>query len=124
MSKWYRTGTINVVNNSPAISGVVTYWATAADKPEVGDIFTDNSAMYEITAIADDTGLTLDRPYEGITANGIDYAIIKVISQNGMTRVAGQVSDVLTQLGEKITVSTSAPAAEQGKDGDIWVVVV
>lgn len=123
MSKWYRTGTVNVTNNSPAIVGVVTYWATAADKPEAGDIFTDNSAMYEIDSIGSDGALVLDRPYEGATTSGMTYAIIKVISQNGMTRISGQVSDVLTKLGERVTVSTSAPSAPQGNDGDIWIVV-
>ena len=124
MSKWYRTGKVNVVNGSDTVSGVAAYWATAADKPEAGDIFTDNEKMYEILTINSDSELLLDRPYEGDTGNNVSYAIIKVISQNGMTRVAGQVSEVLSKLGDRITVSTTAPASDQGNDGDIWIVVV
>jgi len=124
MSKWYRTGTVNVTQGNASIIGVYTYWATAVDKPEIGDIFTDNMNMYEIIDITDDYNLVLDRPYEGVTAATMFYAIIKVISQNGMTRIAGQVSDVLSKLGDRITVSTAAPASDQGNDGDIWIVVV
>ena len=124
MSKWYRAGTISVTLGSATVMGTATYWASAVDKPEPGDIFTDNQAMYEVDSITDDNTLVLDRPYEGATANSIAYGIIKIISQNGMTRISGQVSGVLEKLGERITVSTSAPAAEQGNDGDIWAVVV
>jgi hypothetical protein len=123
MSKWYRTGTVTVTNGSDQVTGVATYWDSAADKPAAGDIFTDNSGLYEVSSIESDGALTLDRAFEGFTQVNQPYAIIKVISQNGMTRVAGQVSDVLAELGDKITVSTSAPASSQGKDGDIWVVV-
>ena len=123
MSKWYRTGQVTIVSESDMVTGVATYWDSAADKPAAGDVFTDNSGLYEVKSIESDDKLTLDRPYEGLTKIGQPYAIIKVISQNGMTRVAGQVSDVLAELGDKITVSTSAPASSQGKDGDIWVVV-
>jgi len=123
MSKWYRTGTVTITSGSDQVTGVATYWSTAADKPASGDVFTDNSGLYEVKSITSDGVLTLDRAFEGVTQVGQPYAIIKVISQNGMTRVAGQVSDVLAELGDKITVSTSAPASGQGKDGDIWVVV-
>tara|TARA_B110000902_G_scaffold258730_1_gene328927 strand:+ start:380 stop:754 length:375 start_codon:yes stop_codon:yes gene_type:complete len=123
MSKWYRTGTVTVTSGSDQVTGVATYWDSAADKPVPGDIFTDNSGLYEVNSIESDGALTLDRDFEGFTQVNQPYAIIKVISQNGMTRVAGQVSDVLAELGDKITVSTSAPASSQGKDGDIWVVV-
>ena len=123
MSKWYRTGTATLTNGSDQVTGVATYWDSAADKPASGDVFTDNSGLYEIISIESDGALTLDRQFDGLTGTGSPYAIIKVISQNGMTRVAGQVSDVLAELGDKITVSTSAPAASQGKDGDIWLVV-
>ena len=124
MSKWYRTGTVDVTNASAIVTGNTTYWQSAVDKPESGDIFLMGNEVYEIVSIEGDGSLTLDAPYTGSTLAAQPYRIIKLVSQNGMTRVAGQVSEVLNTLGERVTVSSAAPSSEQGNNGDIWIVVV
>lgn len=123
MSKWYRTGTVSLTNGSDVVAGTGTYWATAANRPEAGDIFTDNAKIYEIISIDSDGSLTLDRPYEGTTATGVSYAIIRNTSATVNTRIAAQITDTLDLLGNRVTVTTTAPSAGEGKDGDIWIVV-
>jgi hypothetical protein len=120
---WYRTGTINLTQGNDLVVGVGTYWQSAANKPAVGDMFKDGDD-YEIVAINSDGSLQLDRPYEGVTVVGSAYAIVKLLSQNATTRLVGEVSGVLAKLGDRVTVSTSAPAVGQGQDGDIWIVAV
>ena len=124
MSNWYRTGTANVTNGSAAIVGTGTYWASAANKPEIGDIFTDNAKIYEIIGVADDDNLTLDRTYEGSNDAALAYAIILTASGTTNTRLTSQVTGVLDKLGDRVTVSTTAPSAGQGRDGDVWIVAV
>ena len=123
-SLWYRAGTVTLTNNSSTVTGAATYWSTAANKPETGDIFTNNVGIYEVIDIASDGTLTLDRPYEGSTQSGASYAIIRNTSATTNTRLAAQISSTLDKVGDRITVSTTAPSAGQGRDGDIWIVVV
>jgi hypothetical protein len=121
MSKWYRLGTISA-DGSAVIKGVATFWNSTVNKPLAGDIFTsDNVELFEILSIEADGSLTLQRPHATILS-GASYAIIRNTSATTNTRIAAQVTDTLTKLGEKITVSTTAPAANQGREGDIWIV--
>ena len=122
MSKWYRTGTATVTNGSATVAGVATYWLTAVNRPMAGDMFTDNQSVYEVDSVGSDGQLTLDRPYEGANASGLSYGIMLSASAATNTRIASQVSEVLELLGSRVTVSTTAPSAGQGKDGDIWIV--
>lgn len=132
MSYWYREGSVDVVNNSDTVNSVATYWSDTGSGIVVGDIFTDNNKLYEIIAVTPNgtTGndsITLDRPYEGTTAtltgSSKEYAVIRNASATVNTRLQARMIDVLDKLDGKVTVSTTAPAAEQGKDGDIWIVV-
>jgi hypothetical protein len=124
MSLWYRNGTANVTNGDAAVTGSVdTYWQASVNKPVSGDIFTDGDKIYEIMSVDGDSELTLDRPYEGSSNAALDYAIIRTVSATTNTRIAAQVSETLEKLGDRITVSASAPAQGQGNDGDVWIVV-
>jgi len=122
MTKWYRTGTVNLTNASATVTGAGCYWKDAANRPEAGDIFTDNNKIYEIASITDNDTLILDRLYEGVTALSVPYAIIRNTSATTNTRIAAQVTQTLEDLGDRVTVSTTAPSVGQGKDGDIWIV--
>jgi hypothetical protein len=121
MSKWYRLGTIST-DGSEKVTGVSTFWKSTVNRPLAGDIFTsDNAELFEILSIEADGELILERPHPTILS-GASYAIIRNTSATTNTRIAAQVTDTLAKLGEKVTVSTTAPAAEQGKEGDIWIV--
>jgi hypothetical protein len=89
-----------------------------------GDIFTqDNQTIYEIVSISGDGSLVLDRNFAATTVSGGTYSIIRNSSATVNTRIASQVSETLDLLGSRVTVSTTAPSASQGKNGDIWIVV-
>ncbi|ALS32677.1 hypothetical protein PTRA_a1466 [Pseudoalteromonas translucida KMM 520] len=90
---WYRVGTVNVTKNNQIVTGVATNWQNDVIAIAVGDIFTlDAKTWYEVTAVASDTSITLDRGFEGATGTGKAYAIVRNTSGTILTRIAGQVS--------------------------------
>lgn len=90
---WYRVGTVNVTKNFQTVTGVATNWQNDVIAIAVGDIFTlDAKTWYEVTAVASDTSITLDRGFEGATGAGQSYAIVRNTSGTILTRIAGQVS--------------------------------
>ena len=121
MSQWYRLGNITT-DGSAVVVGASTFWNTTANKPMAGDIFTsDNVNLFEILSIDADGQLTLDRNHTPVLVSA-SYAIIRNTSATTNTRIAAQVTDTLTALGSRLSVSTTAPAGQQGKEGDVWIV--
>lgn len=71
---WYRTGTVNVTNNSTTVVGVGTAWVQAAS---VGETFLGpDSNVYEITAISSNTSLSISPAYRSGTSTAQSYAIM------------------------------------------------
>ncbi len=90
---WYRVGTVNVIAGSQSVTGVGTNWQNDVVSIAIGDIFTiDAKTWYEVTVVNSDTSITLDRVFEGNTASGENYAIVRNTSGTILTRIAGQVS--------------------------------
>lgn len=118
---WYREGTVTVTNGSASIVGVNTNWLTALIAVAIGDIFTvDSKTWYEIVNVSADTGITLDRNFEGATVAGVNYAIIRNTSGTVLTRIAGQVAVQFNQkqlfLDELRTWLNSTNATEMVTD--------
>ena len=124
MSRWYRTGVITLTKDSDVVDGVGTYWQSSANKPASGDMLVLETRVYEVVEILGDSSLRVDKPYNLATKSGALYGIMRSVSATTNTRLAAQVSDTLEKLGNRVTVSTTAPSAGQGKDGDIWIVAV
>lgn len=122
MSRWYRTGVITLTKDSDVVDGVGTYWQSSANKPVAGDMLVLETRVYEVVEILSDSSLRIDKPYNLATKTGSLYGIMRSVSATTNTRLAAQVSDTLEKLGNRVTVSTTAPSAGQGKDGDIWIV--
>lgn len=122
MSKWYRTGTVTVVANSALVVGVGTYWKAGAVPPQAGDMLVVNNQLLEIAKIIDDNNLELETPYKAESLNSIEYGVVLTASGTSSARVFSAAQTVLEKLGNRITVSTSAPVAGQGNDGDIIIV--
>ena len=71
----YSTGTITVTNGSATIVGSGTSWNTATNA-EVGEyIKLPDGKWYKITAIGNDTSLTIECAYEAGGASGQSYII-------------------------------------------------
>lgn len=118
---WYRVGTVNVTKNIQTVTGVATNWQNDVIAIAVGDIFTlDAKTWYEVTAVASDTSITLDRGFEGATGAGQSYAIVRNTSGTILTRIAGQVSVQFNQkqlfLDELRTWLNSNNATEELTD--------
>lgn len=118
---WYRVGTVNVTNDQQAIVGIGTNWQNDVIAIAIGDIFTvDSKTWYEVTAVNSDTSITLDRNFEGATAAGANYAIVRNTSGTILTRIAGQVSVQFNQkqlfLDELRTWLNSNNASEELTD--------
>ena len=112
-SSWYRQGTVSVAVDSDMVIAHETHWDSAFNpaSPKKGDIFTlDFVTLYEILDITN-TSLTLDRPYQGLSATNQEYACIRVSSHSTMTDILSQVSYVfnlqkrtVNELGNWATV--------------------
>lgn len=122
MSKWYREGKITLTKDSDIIDGTATYWASAANRPVAGDMLKTHNRVYEVVEVINDSQIKIDADYDLATKTNVDYGIMRSVSATTNTRLAAQVSDTLEKLGNRVTVSTTAPSAGQGKDGDIWIV--
>lgn len=99
MGVWYRAGTVSVTNGSPNVVGVGTLWLTQAS---IGDIFLGpNLVEHEITAIIDDTHLTVMQvngvaAYAGTTASAQLYAIIRNFTSTLPAQLASQLAAMMT----------------------------
>jgi len=73
-STWYRTGTITVTNGSASVTGSGTQFVTSNIR--IGDaLHAPDGRVYEVTAVASATQITITPAYLGGTASGQDYAI-------------------------------------------------
>ena len=121
-SSWYRQGTVSVAVDSDTVIAHETHWDSAFNpaSPKKGDIFTvDFVTLYEVTAITN-TSLTLDRPYQGLSATNQGYACVRVSSHSTMTDILSQVTYVfqlqqrtVNELGTWATIEkTTAPITD------------
>lgn len=70
---WYRSGTVNVTNGSPNVTGSNTgFVANVA----IGDGFKGpDGQVYEVANVVSDTQLTLAQNYTGASSNGSAYSV-------------------------------------------------
>ncbi len=95
---WYRTGVVDVVQNSTAVTGIGT---TFAANGRVGDAFLGpDGRWYEVVNIASDTLLSIMPAYRGDTVNAGDYSIAPM---QGYVKVAAdQLRSVVSEYGGKL----------------------
>ncbi len=96
-TRWYREGTVKVVNGSTAVTGYNTYWLTAGLNP--GDIFSiDGVSDFEILAVSDNTHITLKSAFTGNSADGIPYHIIRNFTAHMPSQIAAQTAELYGDL--------------------------
>lgn len=70
---WYKSGTVAVTNGSTTVTGTSTAWV---DNTRVGDAFIGpDGLMYEITARASNTAMTIYPAYRSATVSGGSYMV-------------------------------------------------
>ncbi|MFJ4493914.1 hypothetical protein [Pseudomonas atacamensis] len=95
---WLRTGTVNVSNNSPAVSGADVDFVTNV---RVGDAFVGpDGRQYEVTNIASPGLLSITPAYQGATASGAAYSIMPV--QGYPKALADAFNNLNVQYGPKL----------------------
>lgn len=90
---WTRLGTVTVTAGSVNVQGVDTRWQTAAS---IGDAFHGpDGKQYEVAGIISDTALQLRTPYQGVTAAGQAYAIMRIVPQGSDAETMALLRQVL-----------------------------
>lgn len=102
---WYRTGSVNVVNGSPAVVGVGTAWVSNA---RVGHGWVGpDKVLYEILSVNSDTSITLVENYGGATTAGGAYKLVP--TQGEIKDLASSARTLVNDFG------TVAANAGQGR---------
>jgi len=102
---WYRTGTISLTNGSGAVNGVGTAWILNAAVGE--SLVAPDGKLYEITAVAADTEMSIAPAYLGATASGQAYAILP--SQSYIRDLAAQTAALVNAYA---TIASNAGAGK------------
>lgn len=97
-TRWYRVGTVNTTLNSTTITGNNTYWLTAGLRP--GDLFTttDGKNFIEISAITDNTHITLATPYPYESSTASNYAICRNFTAHLPSDIAAQTTELVNDM--------------------------
>lgn len=96
-TRWYRTGSVKVINGSKIVTGYDTFWLTAGLNP--GDIFSvDNTTDYEIDSITDNSTLSLKTAFKGATTDGANYSIVRNFTSSMQANVAANTAELLGDL--------------------------
>lgn len=104
---WYAAGTVALTNGNAAVIGTGTSFLT---KVKSGDMFVPDdgaNAFYEIAEITSSLQLVLKKPYQGVTTQGVTYAIVP--TQSYLKELAAQVTDLITIYSD---VPANVEAAE------------
>lgn len=105
---WYRSGTISLTNGSAAVTGAGTAWILNASVGEA--LLAPDGKLYEISAIASDTSITLATAYLGATQAGQAYVLVP--TQSYIRDLAAQAAALVN------TYSSIANNAGAGRFGD------
>lgn len=95
---WYKSGTVSVVQNSNAVTGINTSFIANA---RVGDAFLGpDGRWYEVANIASDTALAISPNYLGATAGAGTYALAPM--QGYVKDSADALRALVSQFGTKL----------------------
>ncbi|MCO6550990.1 MAG: hypothetical protein J6580_09975 [Gilliamella sp.] len=110
---WYKTGAVNVTNNSKIVTGINTKWTNPLIGICSGQMLmlqTSNTIeIYEIASVQSDTQLTLAKNYSGASKTGVSYEIPtspKVSIEALALRVSEMLNYYQTQLDAWQTLLT------------------
>lgn len=113
MTIWYSTGTATFTNGSTTVTGSGTSWnAQGVARPGYAMHGPDGN-VYEITAVASDTSMTIAPAYLGATVSGADYRI---------QPTGGPVVDLLTRVDQLLSdfeAAVNGPLAGRHPDGTL-----
>ena len=101
---WYKTGTATVTLSSATVTGAGTAWV---DNTRIGDAFIGpDGLVYEITARASNTSLTIAPPYKSATGSARPYVIAPM--QGYVKTLADQAQLLLNSTEPIVPAGTTA----------------
>lgn len=77
----YKVGTVAVTTSNVNVTGTNTKWLSNVEADWIFWVV-GQDRFYEISTITDDTHLILSDAYEGATASGLSYAIVRDYTYN------------------------------------------
>ena len=100
-SRWYREGTVKVINGSKIITGTDTYWLSAG--LHAGDIFSlDGVTDYEIDTVTSNTQLTLRTAFGGASTEGASYSIVRNFTATLPAEIAAKTAGLIGDFSRYI----------------------
>ena len=102
---WYKTGTVNVTDNSKIVTGVNTKWTNPLIGISSGQMLilqTSNTIeIYEIASVQSDTQLTLAKAYSGTSKTDITYEI-PTVPKVSIEALALRISEMLNYYQQQM----------------------
>lgn len=108
---WYKTGTINLTNNSDIVTGNGTQFTNSIKR---GDMLKIGNSLYELDGVVNSTQLKLVQPYSGTTSSNTAYAIIP--TQATTQELNDKVTDLVDIVGDLIE-NGGGTGGGTGQDG-------
>jgi hypothetical protein len=109
---WYKTGTINLTNNSDIVTGNGTQFTNSIKR---GDALQIGNTLYELDGVVNSTQLKLAKPYSGTTSNNTAYAIVP--TQASVQDLSNQITDLADIVGDIIENGGGTGGGGSGEDG-------
>ena len=127
----FKTGTVDVVNGSPNVTGVGTDWVGNISAGDAFNVVGDD-VLYDVSSVTSNTEIQLTAPYGGATATGVNYSItrdftspdnIPELNRGALatsaiyTRAVRKIQELFNGLGTAATkdVTTSSTDATGGR---------
>lgn len=95
MTNTYNTGAASVTNSNAEVTGSGTAWAVSL---VAGGLFSCRGVAIPIASVEDDTHLTLEYPYTGLTGTGLVYSIVM---ENAGAASAVEANRLLAQVARE-----------------------
>ena len=106
-TSWYRTGSVDVTQNSAVITGTNTRWTAAGINPGATFRLDDDLKPYEVLEVVDDTHITLRTPFLGTTGTGKTYSIDRNFQSTPMANLCADVATVMHKYETHIDAETN-----------------
>lgn len=108
---WYKTGTVNVSNGSPSVTGVGTSWRQQVKQ---GDIFRGpDRDSYEVLSVNSDSSITLAENYRGPTQSNQQYQIAP--TQGFVRDLTKAVQDLIQEYDPSLLPPATTPMLDSDK---------
>lgn len=120
MSRWYRNGTVSVVNGSTTVNGTLSAWSNQV-KPGDSISFDAGAKWYEVAAVPGNTEITLGTAFAESTVTDGPYAINRTSPLWSLASELAVKIGALLEAQTDVLTGTGAPSGSIGTVGSIYI---